>query len=154
MSTLQQDFEAQRKEVVRVAKADGYKDSEIAIVEGKESAIKLKEEQRETISEMKEIINENPSIESVYVFAVDRLARRVSVVISVKDYLLDKGINLVFLNPHKMATMRKDTKTGKMVEDELTALVLMFLAYGAEMEMKLKNIRFEVVEKTVQVDPI
>lgn len=150
VSTLQQDFEAQKKEVVRVAKADGYKDSEIAIVEGKESAIKLKEEQRETISEMKEIINENPSIESVYVFAVDRLARRVSVVISVKDYLLDKGINLVFLNPHKMATMRKDTKTGKMVEDELTALVLMFLAYGAEMEMKLKNIRFEVAKSALK----
>lgn len=150
VSTLQQDYEAQKKEVVRIARSDGYKNNEIAIVEGKESAIKLKEEQRETISEMKEIINENPSIESVYVFAVDRLARRVSVVISVKDYLLDRGINLVFLNPHKMATMRKDAKTGKMIEDELTALVLMFLAYGAEMEMKLKNIRFEVAKSALK----
>ena len=86
---------------------------------------------------MKELIEENPSIESVYVFAIDRLARRVSVILSVKDYLLERNINLVFLNPHKMSTLRTN-EDGTKVEDELTKLLLMLLSYGAEMEMKIK----------------
>lgn len=142
VSTAAQDLEAQKKEVIANAIADGYKRSEIEVVEGKESAIKLDEEQRETLSEMKALIQTNPTIEAVYVFAVDRLARRVSVVLSVKDYLTSLGINLVFINPHKMGTLRKNEK-GQLVEDELTSMLLMFLAYGAEMEMKVKKARFQ-----------
>jgi DNA invertase Pin-like site-specific DNA recombinase len=142
VSTALQDLEAQKKEVIANAIADGYKLSEIEVVEGKESAIKLAEEQRETLQEMKLLISANPSIEAVYCFAVDRLARRVSVVLSIKDYLTSKGVNLVFLNPHKMGTLRRNEK-GVLVEDELTSMLLMFLAYGAEMEMKVKKARFQ-----------
>ncbi len=150
VSTQHQDLEGQRTKVVANAIADGYTMDEIAVVEKKESAIKLSEMERESLNEMKEIINENPSIESVYVFAIDRLARRVSVVLSVKDYLTERGINLVFLNPHKMGTLRKDVNTGKMVEDELTTMLLMFLSYGAEMEMKIKKERFAAAKETMQ----
>lgn len=146
VSTLHQDLEAQREKVVNAAIADGYTMDEIAVIEKKESAIKLSEEERESLNEMKEIINDNPSIESVYVFAIDRLARKVSIVLSVKDYLTEHGINLVFLNPHKMGTLRKDEKTGKLIEDELTSMLLMFLSYGAEMEMKIKKERFQAAK--------
>ena len=139
VSTLQQDLEAQREKVVNAAIADGYCNDEIAVIEKKESAIKLSEEERQSLNEMKEIIKDNPSIESVYVFAIDRLARKVSIVLSVKDYLTERGINLVFLNPHKMGTLPKDETTGKLIEDELTSMLLMFLSYGAEMEMKIKK---------------
>ena len=61
---------------------------------------------------------------STYVFAIDRLARKVSIVLSVKDYLLKNNINLVFLNPHKMSTMRINDN-GEKVEDELTGMMLM-----------------------------
>lgn len=137
VSSKRQDFTAQANKVKAAAIADGYKESEIIIVKGKESAIKLAEEERQTLNEMKELIEENPSIESVYCFAIDRLARRVSVILSVKDYLLQKGINLVFLNPHKMGTIRTN-EDGTKTEDELTKLLLMLLSYGAEMEMKIK----------------
>ena len=137
VSSKRQDFTAQSNKVKAAAIADGYKESEIIIVKGKESAIKLAEEERQTLNEMKELIEENPSIESVYCFAIDRLARRVSVILSVKDYLLQRGINLVFLNPHKMGTIRTN-EDGTKEEDELTKLLLMLLSYGAEMEMKIK----------------
>ena len=146
VSTKEQELEGQRKEVVAVAKADDYKDEEIAVVEAKESAIKLKEEERETLNEMKDIIKNNPTIESVYVYAIDRLARKVSVIISVKEFLTERNINLVFINPTKMATLRKDAK-GNMVENELTSMLLLFLSYGAEMEMKLKIERFATTKK-------
>ena len=149
VSTAHQDFEGQKKVVVANAIADGYKESEIEVVEAKESAIKLKEEERETLNEMKDLIAKNKTVEAVYVFAIDRLARKVSVILSVKDYLLERNINLVFVNPHKMATLRKDDK-GKLVEDELTSMLLMFLSYGAEMEMKLKQERFKAARETLK----
>jgi DNA invertase Pin-like site-specific DNA recombinase len=126
--------------VKAVAMADGYTEDEIATVQGKESAIKLKEEERQTLNEMKALVDEYPTIEAVYFFAIDRLARRVEVVLNVVKEMLDKGVNLVFLNPTKMATIRVD-ENGNKKENELTKLLLMLLSYGAEMEMKIKTER-------------
>ena len=142
VSTVQQNYDEQINESRRAAIADGYKESEIVIVKGKESAIKLAEEERVTLNEMKELISQYPTIESIYIFAIDRLARRVSVVLSVKDYLLERKINLVFLHPYKLSTMRNNDN-GEKAEDELTSMFLMYLAYGAEMEMKIKQARFK-----------
>lgn len=141
VSSQQQDLEYQRNKVVAQAIADGYTKNELVFVEGKESAIKLEDEERQTLTQLNDVINSTPSIESVYVFHIDRLSRRVSTILRIKDILLNKGINLVFLNPHKMSTMRKDN--GKMVEDELTSMLLMFLSYGAQMEMKTKQARIQ-----------
>ena len=141
VSTTQQDLEAQKNEVYQAALSDGYKKEEIEVVEGKESAIKKKEEERETLNEMKEIIKENPSIEAVYIYAIDRLARKVSVVLSVKEELDRNGINLVFLHPYKMKTLEK-TSEG-ITENPTTKMLLMFLAYYAETEMKMKIDRFK-----------
>ena len=128
VSTEQQKLEGQKEKVISAAISDGYKLEEIAVVEGKESAIKLQEEERETLNEMKNIIAQYPTIESVYVFAIDRLARKVSIILSVKDYLLKNKVNLVFLNPRKLATMIRNDK-GVMVEDEMTSMMLLFLGY-------------------------
>ena len=143
VSTEQQKLEGQKEKVISTAINDGYSVEEIAVVEGKESAIKLNEEERETLNEMKDIIAQYPTIESVYVFAIDRLARKVSIVLSIKDYLLEHKINLVFLNPRKMSTMIKNEK-GELVEDEITGMMLLFLSYGAQMEMKIKQARWAV----------
>ena len=56
VSTEQQKLEGQKEKVISAAISDGYKLEEIAVVEGKESAIKLQEEERETLNEMKNII--------------------------------------------------------------------------------------------------
>lgn len=137
VSSARQSYTAQVNTVKASAMADGYKDSEIITIQAKESAIKLKEEERQTLNEMKQLIEEYPTIESVYFFAIDRLARRVEVVLNVVKEMLDKGVNLVFLNPVKMTTIRTD-EDGTKKENELTKLLLMLLSYGAEMEMKVK----------------
>lgn len=146
VSTIQQDLEAQKNEVFKEALSDGYKKEEIAIVEGKESAIKLKEEKRETLNEMKEIIKENPSIEAVYIYAIDRLARKVSVVLSVKEELDRNGINLVFLHPYKIKTMDRNKEA-----DITTSMFLTFLAYGAQMEMEIKKSRFKTAKDNLRL---
>ena len=149
VSTSQQDLEAQKNEVYQAALSDGYKKEEIEVVEGKESAIKLKEEKRETLNEMKEIIENNPSIEAVYVYAIDRIARKVSVVLSVKEELDKNEINLVFLHPHKMKTLEKTSEGFK--EDPTTFMLLTFLAYYAETEMKMKIDRFKTKKNELRL---
>lgn len=148
VSTTQQDLEQQREKVVAAILGDGYKKSEIVFVEGKESAIKNDEEHRVTLNQLKEEIARHP-IEAVYVFAIDRLARKVSIVLSIKDYLTERKINLTFLNPHRMSTLTKNDE-GEIVVDELTSMMLMFLSYGAEMEMKIRNARFEAAKSLMK----
>lgn len=149
VSTKGQDYTDQMKEVKRAAISAGYKESEIVEVCGKESAIKLKEEQRETLNEMKRLVEDYPTIESVYFFAVDRLARKMSVVLNIVDWALEHNINITFLNPHPMSTLKTD-KDGNRVEDSLTKLFLAMLSYGAEMEMKLKQARFNTRKKEMK----
>lgn len=149
VSTNQQDLDAQREAVTKAIIKDEFSVDDIVYVEKKESAIKLSETEREGLTEMKELLEQYPSIKQVYLFAVDRLARKVSVVISIKDYLLERGINLVFLNPRPLSTMRKNEK-GEWVEDEISAMMLLFLSYGAEMEMKIKKARFKAAKELMR----
>lgn len=149
VSSQHQDLKPQKEAIERQIIADGYQRNEIAYVEGKESAIKLKEEQRQTLNEMKQLISEHETIESVYFFAVDRLARRMSVVMSVKEWADEHHINLVFLNPNYMSTFRKNEK-GELVKNELTDLLLAMLSYGAAMEMQIKKARFEEAKKVLR----
>lgn len=137
-----ENLDFQKKVVVANAIADGYQENEISIIQKVESAIKLDEEEREGLNEMKKIIRENPTIESVYVFAIDRLARKVSTVLSIKDYLLENNVNLVFINPRKLSTLIRN-KNGEWEKDKMTEMMLMFLGYGAEMEMEIKMARFK-----------
>ena len=146
VSTVQQSLEAQVEAVKRQIIADGYNEEQIIYVQGKESAIKLDEEERQTLSEMKELVDDNENIDAIYFFAVDRLARRMSIVLNVVDWALHNNINMVFLNPHMMSIFKSDGK-----EDELTKLLLAMLSYGAEMEMKIKKARFATAKKNMKM---
>lgn len=148
VSTLQQSLEAQHTAVKRAILADGYREEQIIYVQGKESAIKLEEEQRQTLNEMKELANNN-DVDAIYFFAVDRLARRMSIVLNVVEWALSNGINMVFLNPHRMGIFRTN-EHGEKIEDELTKLLLVMLSYGAEMEMKVKKARFDTAKKAMK----
>ena len=55
-------------------------------------------------------ISDGYQLEEIAVVEGKESARKVSIVLSVKDYLLKNNINLVFLNPHKMSTMRKEKR--------------------------------------------
>lgn len=141
VSSIQQNLEAQIKAVKSEAKRDGFKESEMLLVQGKESAIRLKEDERVTLQELNQIIEANPSIEAIYLFAVDRLARRVSIIQSICEEMSERGINIVFLHPSKFSTLQKN-EVGKKVINPIGQMYLTFLALGASMEMSIKNERF------------
>lgn len=146
VSTNLQDLTAQRIAVMEAIRKDGFLDDDIIVVEGKESAIKRGELERFTLNELKGVVEANPDAKDVYFFAIDRLARKVSVVLSVVDQMIERGVNLHFLNPYSMQTLRD----GK--EDAMGKMFLTFLSIGAEMEMKMKNERFASARATMRAN--
>lgn len=139
VSSSRQDLDYQKDEVKKAALKE-YKESEILEVSGKESAIKLSELERITLNEMKDLVSQYPTIDSIYFFAVDRLARRVSVVMSIKEWADEHKINLVFLNPYPFSTWFKSN--GTLKKNDIADIYLMFLGFGAKMEMEIKGERF------------
>lgn len=99
VSTIGQDLTQQTEAVMLEMKNDGYQPSNIILIEDKESAVTLSEEERQGIIKMKQYIEDDSSIDAVYVFELSRLSRRPEVLYSVRDYLLDKKIQLVVIKP-------------------------------------------------------
>ena len=63
VSTLQQDLRQQTEEILREVYKDGYKkEEEVIVIEDKESAIKLSEEERRGLNKLKEHILSDPTI--------------------------------------------------------------------------------------------
>ena len=69
VSTLNQDLKQQTDEVVKFAEADGYSGDNVEVIEDKESGVKLSEEHRLGLIELKQKILANPGMYScVYAY--------------------------------------------------------------------------------------
>lgn len=100
VSTISQDLQQQTDVVINHILADGYNREDIILVEDKESAVKLGEEERLGLTKMKQLIEGDSSINAVYVFELSRLSRRPEVLYSVRDFLLSHKVQLVVLKPY------------------------------------------------------
>lgn len=100
VSTQVQDLVQQREIVIKEALKDGYNENDIIIIEDKESASKLSEEERNGINKLKEYIESDKEINCVYTYEISRISRRAAVVYSVRDYLIKHNIQLVIINPY------------------------------------------------------
>lgn len=98
VSTLQQDLLSQTEAVKRQMRADGWSDEQIILIENKESAVLLSEEEMLGITEMKEAV-EQKNAKAVYVFELSRLSRRPKDLFSIRDWLISHKVQLVCLNP-------------------------------------------------------
>lgn len=95
VSTDKQSYDEQVKSLIDAAMKDGYTSKNIIIINNKESAIKLDEEQRLGLSEMKSAILSDSAINSVYCREVSRIGRRYDVLSSIKTFLVSNKIQLV-----------------------------------------------------------
>lgn len=136
VSTLRQDLEQQNNELYDEAKRNGYNEADIILIEQKESAISLDEEERIGIQQLYDTIDNN-KIDCVIVYEISRIARRPDVLFSVRQVLIDKQVNLICLKPY----MRLLDNDGKMSQ---TASIL-FSLFGAlsESEMMIKKERMK-----------
>lgn len=99
VSTGHQDLTSQTIKVKEEAIKDGYKEKDIIIIEDVESAVKLSEEERNGLNKMKQYIENDSSINCVYVYELSRISRRAGVVYSIRDYLINRHIQLIVMNP-------------------------------------------------------
>ena len=139
VSTQQQSFAEQKEDLIRAAQRDGYKKvgEDIFIVDGVESAIHLKESERETIIEMKKAIESDSDIRALYIWELSRLSRRLGDLCSVRDYLQNKKVQLVCLKPELRLFNEVD-----WTANEFTSLLFGIFGTMAESEMMVKKARF------------
>lgn len=135
VSTEQQNFDKQKEEILNLALADGYARTDIEDISVKESGIKLAEEERLGLIEMKKKI-ETGEYNCVYAWEISRIARTKKVLFSIADYLEERKVQLIIKNPY--LKMLKDDGT----RDESASMIFTIFAQIAESEMRLKKERF------------
>lgn len=111
VSTTAQRLESQSLKVKEAILRDGYDESDIILIEDTESGSKLSEEERSGLIKLKTIIN-TEQVSSVYCYEISRISRRPSVIYSIRDLLISKGINLVVLNPY-FRLLKEDGKVDE-----------------------------------------
>ena len=146
VSTLSQDLSQQTDSVKSEMIKDGYKEEDIILIEEKESAVKLSEEERQGLNRMKEEIEKDSSINCVYLYELSRLSRRPEVLYSIRDWLYTHKIQLIVLKPYM-----------KLLEDNGTISQtgsIMFGVFGAmaEQEGYLRKERTSRGKKKAQLE--
>lgn len=137
VSTERQSYDEQVNSLLSLAMADGYSKDNIIVIKNKESAIKNDEEHRLGLTEMKKLINEDSSINCVYVREITRIGRREDVNLSIKNFLIDRKIQLVVQEP-SIRLFNPDMTLNSGAE-----LVFSIFNTMAKQEMQLKMIRFK-----------
>jgi len=145
VSSDKQTLDRQITDLTPVASRDGYTDSDIKVIQHKESATKNDIYNRKSIRELTELIESNP-IEAVYVTEISRLARRNDVLYQVLSLLESKKICLVVLQPVELRTIRN----GKPNPEAM--LIIQFFSYLAvsESQIKVERQKSGIKQKTLE----
>lgn len=137
VSTTVQELKEQEREVYELALKDGYSDADIIPICEKESAIKLKEEERLGLNRLKEVVD-TEDVKDVYIWEVSRLARTKKVLFSMEEYFVARHIQVTFKAPNFFRLLKED---GTL--DEGADMIFTIYAQMAESEMRTKKERFK-----------
>ena len=135
VSTEHQEFVEQERTLSELALKDGYARESQIFISNKESAIKLSEEERSGLNELKMKISTDEQIDAVYAFDISRISRQQKIIYSVRDFLIDRHVQLVFHTP----SIRLFDAQGNI--DAAAELAFSMFAVMAEQEMRLKKAR-------------
>lgn len=100
VSTMMQTLESQIKELENEALRQGYEKNSHILIQMKESAVTLDTEERQGIKKLKEYIEEDKDINAVVIYEISRLSRRPKVLYEMRDWLIERHINLICLKPY------------------------------------------------------
>lgn len=132
VSTLRQDLDQQTNELIDEAKRMGY--GEFVTIEDKESAISLDEYERHGLNELKRYVNTG-LYDTVICYEISRISRRPKVLYSIRDYLIERHVQLVILKPY----MRLLDNDGKM--NQTASIMFSLFSSLSESEMMIKKER-------------
>lgn len=137
VSSDRQSFDEQTLELRQLAEQYGYPPDTHMLIEYKESGIRLKEEDRLGLTEMKEMISDNPQINCVFASEISRIARTKKVLFSIQDFLVQRKIQLIIAEP-RIVLLNPDSTINDAADFAFT----MYSQY-AESEMRQKQDRFK-----------
>ena len=129
--TLESQTQCLRDEAIKL----GYTDNYIITIEQKESAIKLDEEERIGLNMLKDAIYKDDSINCVICYEVSRISRHPKILYSIRDFLLDRKIQLIILKPY----LRVMDDDGNLSDS--ASLMFSIFASFSEIEMTTKKTR-------------
>lgn len=135
VSTEGQDYEAQTHDLKNYAASLGF--TNLHIIQDKESAVKLTEEQRNGLNEMKSYLLANSDCKDVFIWEISRLARTEKVLHSIKEWLVNAGIQLHIFDK-RIKLLNEDGS-----ENPNTALIFSILGSFASQEAKTMKARFK-----------
>ena len=140
-STIQQEIDSQREEVISLILSDGYSIDEIEVVGEKgASAIKMDEAYLKNMNRVYGLIEKEP-IEAVYAWAIDRIGRNRTMLNSFRETLINKKIQLIIKNPELRLLNPDGSENGGI------GLAFSLFAEMAVQEMAQKKARFMRAKK-------
>lgn len=108
VSTVKQETESQKQEMLHFCKSKGFKESEIAWIEASgASARKLNKKYLDMIDSIKSTILGSDSIKSVALWHLNRLGRVDTVLTDMKNWFIDNGIQ-VYVKEPSMTLLNED----------------------------------------------
>ena len=135
VSTLDQDYERQRDELLELATREGYNVPEEYIFEEKKSAVKQFAGYRDELEKLRKLTKKD--IDKVYIWDITRLSRRAIDFINLVNEFTEKGICLHFKD-RNIQTLDKDGK-----QDMFTSLYLYILGQFAQMDAENLKEKFK-----------
>ncbi len=142
-STDKQEWETQKKDLLKVAVKDGFTEEKgnlIIIGEQGASAIKMNELYQREVNQLLSTINTVPDISRIYVWEISRLARNKMAFQQMEEAIIEKRIQLVSNVPS--LKLFDEDEDGNVTEvnqgSEITFDLLITLA-KQEMEIKIKR---------------
>lgn len=137
VSTNRQEIDTQTKELKELALQDGYKCSDLIIIEGVgASAIKLNSIYLEEIATLYRTIENDTSINAVYAWEISRIGRNESKLFEIKNFLIQHKIQLVIKNP-SLRLLNNDGTVNNGIE-----LAFSLFATMSKQEMEVRMERF------------
>lgn len=137
VSTEQQELDEQTLSLKRYALTKGYKENDLYLIEDKESAIKLSEDERNGLIRMKEIISKDKDVNAVFVWELSRLTRIPKTAYSLREFFINNHIQLYCYSP--TFQLLNDDLVSINSQGSMTFAIFIELA---EAEMRTKKERF------------
>lgn len=136
-STVRQEIEAQKQEICAYARSYGYRDEELVVIGDRgASAIQLDDLYLKNLNLVYDTIKNTPTIEKVFAWSLDRIARDEVVFAKFKNFLIKHRINMVIKNP-SLFLLNDDGSVNNGMEMAITIHCIM-----AKQEMIVKSDRF------------
>lgn len=137
VSTTEQEFYSQQRELVERAKNDGFLENDLIIIgQAGASAIKMNELYQKEVDQLLYTINTNKEVTTIYVWEVSRLARNEVAFYQMKETIIKSKVQFICKVP-EIVLLQPNGEVHQGSEIILNLLVTL-----AKQEMEIKKKRF------------